>query len=377
MNPDYKKYINIAYAVADPRLGKPSASGMARLCLCPGSWQLEQKCPAGEESEDAAEGTLLHAHMENGTTPEDEEQAELIRWCREAESDLIGDVFNGEVDEFTLLREERLWALDESFSGQADLLVVGDGRALVIDYKFGRVEVEPAESNHQLGALAVLVRQRWGVKEVYAAILQPRVNRKPQLVRYDAVSLDATEAYISHSLEVAGQDGARLKPGATQCKYCRALAECPAQLTLARQVTAADFLAVQGWELWDAPQKRNAYDVAKLAAKWARSVLARVEEDLRAGESIPGLEMGSGRTSFTITDAPGAFAILNRELGVSAAEFAACCKVGSTELHKLTHAKLKERGLSTNTKDSRRLTKGMLAMTGEEKPIKGAIKEIK
>lgn len=71
--------------VKDERQGRPSASGMQRLFLCPGSWQAEKKCPVDEESEDAALGTMLHACMEHGTTPENPEDAEAVAWCREME----------------------------------------------------------------------------------------------------------------------------------------------------------------------------------------------------------------------------------------------------------------------------------------------------
>ena len=384
--------------LADPRGGKPSASGMHRLCKCPGSWQLEQACPPSEESADAAEGTRLHLHMEQGTLPEDAEEAELVTWCREEEGRIYDEVIAplGEVEILVQQREERMWAADVSFSGQADYLVVADARALVVDYKFGRGEVEPAEANFQLAALAVLVWQRWGVREVYAAILQPRVSRKPQLVRYGVNELMAAQAYIAKALAAAEEPGARLCPGGQQCKYCRALAVCPAQLQLARQVTADDFLAVKGWELWTPEQKRRAYDVAKLAEKWARSVLGKVEGELakhkealrdheadpehvpHPGESpIPGLELGKGRTSFTVTDAQKAFATLNRELEVSAEEFVACCKVGITDLHKVTHAKLKARGESSTIQESRVLTLSMLAPYGETKTTKGTIEVVK
>lgn len=379
---------------ADPRGGKPSASGMHRLCKCPGSWLLESQCPPSEESADAAEGTLLHAHMEHGTLPEDAEQAELIQWCRDEEHRMERVVWpEVDITGADVVREERMWADDGSFSGQADYLAVCDDRALVIDYKFGRGEVAAPEANAQLGALALLVWQRWPhVSEVYVSILQPRVSRKPQIVKYAADDLGVMEHYLRQSIELARRPGARLVPGALQCKYCRALAVCPAQMELARQVTAADFLAVKGWAMWDGPQKRRAYDVAKLAEKWAHAVLGKVEGDLakhkeavreheadpehvpHPGESpIPGLSLGKGRSSFTVTDAQKAFATLHRELDVSAEEFVSCCKVGITDLHKITHSKLKARGESRTIQDSRVLTLTMLAPYGETKTTKGSI----
>lgn len=47
-------------APQDPRGGKPSASGMARIFACPGSWVAEQLCGGDTGSDAAAHGTMLH-----------------------------------------------------------------------------------------------------------------------------------------------------------------------------------------------------------------------------------------------------------------------------------------------------------------------------
>ena len=106
--------------ITDVRDGRPSASGFERLVLCPGSWLAEQACRVeGEpESEAAAMGTRLHAHMEHGTLPEDPVEAEAVQWCRDTEEMLKGRYLgSGEIE---FLREYRWWAADHRFSGQAD-----------------------------------------------------------------------------------------------------------------------------------------------------------------------------------------------------------------------------------------------------------------
>lgn len=362
----------------DEREGKPSASGMARLCLCPGSFMLEQKCPKSEDSDASAEGTLLHKHMEDGSEPEDPEHAELVAWCRQTEEGLVRQVFGDQPEAPYCHREDRLWKSSELYSGQADVVYVNYdfSKALVIDYKFGRGEVERAESNHQLAALSVLVQERYGVNEVYAAILQPRVNRGTVgVVRYNEAELASAASYLEKKVREAMFGNAKLEPGTTQCKYCRAAAICPAQMQLARQVvTAADILA--GWDAWSAEQKRQAYNVAVLAKKWAEKVVSACEKDLAAGVPVQGLEMGAGRTSFTVTDAGKAFAELHGWLGITGEEFAACCKVGITELDKLVHAKLKERGESSTVKESKELLRSALATVAESKTSKGSLKVI-
>lgn len=363
----------VAVAETDERGRKPSASGMERLCLCPGSWQLEQKCQPEPESEAAAEGTRLHLHMEQGTLPEDAEEAELVQWCREMEGELQRLVWPEGVSDAKCVREERLWARDGSYSGKADAVWVADGKALVVDYKFGRGAVSAAAANHQLAALGVLVWQRHGVSEVYAAILQPRASRAvPEMVHYEEQALGAAEDFFQRRMLLAEGENPRLHPGEAQCKYCRAAAICPAQLQLAQQVTAENLLA--GWEMWTPAQKRLAYDTAQVAKRWAEKVVAKCEADLAAGVPVDGLEMGAGRTSFTVTDAQEAFTLLHEMPGVSAEEFVACCKVGITELDKLVHTKLKASGASSTVKESKEWLRAYLAEVSECKTTKGSIK---
>ena len=127
--------------IEDERQGLPSASGMQRLFLCPGSWNAERKCPVDEESDDAALGTMLHVHMEQGTMPEDPEDAEAVAWCRETEISLCEKYL--EMSDFSkdllreqFMREVRYFEKDGMFSGKPDLVVYWGRRALVIDYKF-------------------------------------------------------------------------------------------------------------------------------------------------------------------------------------------------------------------------------------------------
>jgi hypothetical protein len=89
----------------DVRQGLPSASGLQRLVLCPGSWLAEQACPESEQSAAAAAGTRLHKHMEEGTMPEDADEAEAVQWCRELEVDLARE-YTGNA--LVLFRERRL-----------------------------------------------------------------------------------------------------------------------------------------------------------------------------------------------------------------------------------------------------------------------------
>lgn len=359
----------------DVRMGLPSASGLYRLIACPGSWLAEQACPELEESEAAAMGTRLHKHLEEGTLPQDAEEAEAVEWCREMEMGLAHELLPTELP-LQVVREQRLWDGCQRFSGQADVVYFSEAAALVVDYKFGRIEVESAERNTQLYALALLVFDNYSaVQVVYAGILQPYVSRqRPSLVRFDRGDVDRLRRYIYGQLDSAAAPGAELCPGEAQCRYCRAAASCPA---LGLRVERAAGLALTRWEEWSLEDRRRAYDAAKLAKRYVDAIERKVRADLEAGVELPGLELTPGKAAFTVADAGGAFGVLEAALGITGEEFVRCCKVGISDLDKLVHAKLVEQapdGVRQTTKMSREWLRLQLAEYGAVKYTAGSIK---
>lgn len=357
----------------DVRGGKPSASAMHRLYCCPGSWQAEQKFPTEESSEAAAMGTRLHKHMEDGTRPEDPDEAEACDWCAEM-ADRLAEKYLG-TGYAVFCKEQRWWARDGSFSGQADKVYVSaDYKSfLILDYKFGRVAVDPAERNLQLASLAVLLDELTNdpIEAVYAAILAPFVARsEPSVVRYGAPAIEKARAAIAQAIAKANGPTPELRPSMAACKYCRAAATCPAAMREALTVGAVD-----RWTLLPLDVRRKLYDSAQLAKKLAEKIEAAIRADLEAEMEIPGLVLGKGKKSFTVTDASKAYGVCE-QLGVKAQEFAGCCKVQISALDKVVHAKLKERDEKQTVKDSAALLRNLLSDAGcaESKTSAGTIK---
>ncbi|MBQ7023763.1 MAG: DUF2800 domain-containing protein [Akkermansia sp.] len=366
--------MSTSISVDDVRKGLPSASGLQRLVLCPGSWLAEQACPEEVESAAAAAGTRLHKHMEDGTLPEDAEEAEAVEWCRKLEADLARE-YTG--DALVLFRERRLWDACQRLSGKPDVVWAHERTALVLDYKFGRGEVVSAEQNCQLYALALLVFDNFAdIEEVYAGILQPFVCRKlPKLGRFTRADVEQLRRWIYGRLDEAARPGAKLCPGEVQCKYCRAAASCPA---LGLQVQKAAGLELVRWEQWCLEDRRRAWDAARLAKKYVEAIERKVRADLEAGVEIPGLELGAGKASFTIADAGGAFAELNALLEVSGEEFTRCCSVSISKLDKVVHDKLAAQApedVKQTTKASKEWLREVLADYGSVKCTAGTIKE--
>lgn len=367
--------------VKDERQGRPSASGMQRLFLCPGSWQAEKKCPVDEESEDAALGTMLHACMEQGTMPEDPEDAEAVAWCREMENALCKKYLGEEIRYALVWRESRVFErVDRLFSGKPDMVAVRDFKALVVDYKFGRLPVAAAECNLQLSALAVLVMDMFDegdIDEVFVCILQPYASRKePAVCRYTRESVEQARAFFRACIEKAQDEHAPLKPSEKACRYCRAQSSCPAVKLALVNVTSGDLTAA--WEEWSPEKRREAYDLAKLAKRWAASVESKVKADLKAEVEIPGLKLSPGKKAFTVTDPAAAFQILNGLFpdAITAAAFTGCCKVGITDLDKLVHGVRKAADAGAKVAESKNWLRKTLAGCAEVKVSDGSVKEV-
>lgn len=365
--------------IEDERQGLPSASGMQRLFLCPGSWQAEKKCPVEEESEDAALGTMLHACMEQGTTPKDPEDAEAVAWCREMEASLCEKHLGMKKDlaDVQTMREVRLFEREHLFSGKPDMVAIWNRKAFVVDYKFGRLPVTAAECNLQLSALAVLVMDHCEVDEVFVCILQPYASRKePAVCRYTREIVERARMFFRSCVKLAQDDHAPLKPDERACRYCRAQSSCPAVKLALVHVTSGDLTAA--WEQWSPEKRREAYDLAKLAKRWAASVESKVKADLRAELEIPGLTLAPGKKAFTITDAAAAFQILNGLFpeGITAQAFTACCKVGITDLDKLVHSARKAADAGAKVAESKDWLRKTLAGCAEVKVSDGSVKEI-
>jgi hypothetical protein len=250
-------------------------------------------------------------------------------------------------------------------------------RALLVDYKFGRGDVVSAEQNCQLYAQTLLLFDNFPeIEEVCCGILQPFVCRKlPNLARFTRADVKALRQWIYAKLDEAAKPGARLCPGETQCKYCRASASCPA---LGLQVQRAAGMELKRWETWSLEDRRREWDAARMAKRYVDAIERKVRADLEAGVEIPGLELGAGKTSFTIADAGGAFAELNALLGITGEEFTKCCQVKISDLDKLVHAKLAEHapeGVKQTTKASKEWLRETLADYGSVKCTAGTIKE--
>lgn len=196
-----------------------------------------------EDSDQAREGTLLHAYDAN---PELDRavlkpyQVNLLR----ISADLDERVFERALEQFGVSedepyeagRETELWAMgpdnEKVISGHCDLWRYWPTSKLLAinDKKFGYKVVTPAVANLQLRSYAVAGSQRWDSEHVVTGVIQPRLPFEERLTMaaYSRDDIGKSLDELTWILQAARQPNAPLVAGEEQCRYCKAKMLCPA-----------------------------------------------------------------------------------------------------------------------------------------------------
>ena len=344
--------------IADARGGKPSASRMTRIFNCPASLRLnEMETP--ESSAAADEGTRLHKCCELILTrPQNQSATQRAEEIEEYFN--LPDELRGFVDfavtetakrrdacelDFDLKTEMRLWAQSGLFSGQGDVVILEQQlrRATIIDFKFGRGEVERAERNYQLAAMAVLVADNFDfVKSVRAMIIQPRALEKSRRItecEYSKADIDAAREAINAACKEAIEAENPAQKCGYWCKYCPSSYRCKA----AQEAIAAQYkLAVATPNLTiGAHNARQMFERATLVKKYCDDVLAAVKNYIvNNPDAQCGLVLAPGVKRAKLGDAAKVFEAVE-SLGITPEEFVNVCDVSISKLQSLYHDKRK------------------------------------
>ena len=288
--------------MSDERGDLPSASNAARYAACPGS---HRACIGlkDESSEDSRRGDRIHAWLQARRSPGsvtafdiDGDDLDVATQCERQANLLIAE--HVPTADRTLV-ETRLWDHVLAWSGKADLVVIDGSKALVIDYKTGRGDVEDATGNLQLRALAVLAARIPGtwIERVVVAIVQPLAG-PPSVARYTLDDLKQAEDEIEAIMANANATGQPRTPG-PWCQYCRASGteRCPeSTANVTALATRPDALPVENA---DVPRLLDACDAAEEAIQ---NIRAHAKELLRQGVAVPGWQLKPGQVRETITD---------------------------------------------------------------------------
>ena len=299
-----------------------------RVMNCPGSVALCAKMPPQPSSKYADEGTLLHNAI-------DRRLGGMVR------DRIVGMTYEGQVltddlyDDKIKVAIELLDQLDpnaemefdtEARVGFGDLLpdvfgttdVIGqlNGRAVILDWKFGNGVAVEAEENSQLMFYAAAAMRtpetQWAFQdadEIEMVIIQP-----PEIKRW-TTTIDRVvqfESDLVKAVKIAQQPNAPLKHG-SHCKWCSAKPTCPL-------MTGAVDRALQT-QVADLPvDKINAYlKNADLLEQWITDLRALAFNMLEKGGKLPDWKLVPKRATRKWTKESDAKAAL-LALGVAEAE---------------------------------------------------------
>ena len=214
-------------------------SRLDRYAKCPGSYAATERIKAQMTPEDfeahttneaAQEGTMLHEVMAGMQPPAalTEEQQDLI-----ARSEEYKDMHFGDCD--TVLLEQHL-TLTDGFDvlteGTADVVGLTDGIVKILDWKYGRMWVNPDSLQGKAYAAAAMQCYERDTCEFH--IFQPRAgDGKPILYS----SFDEIFGEVKAVIEQAKSPYALLQAG-EHCGYCPARLDCTAAANLETGVAA-------------------------------------------------------------------------------------------------------------------------------------------
>ena len=288
-----------------------SPSAASRRIHCPPSLLLEEQFEE-RESPYAAEGTAGHALAEHLL------RKYLKQRTKRPVSDYYSDDLMEAVDEYVsfvigeiedarrqsahpiLLVEQRI-DVSEYVSGcygTADMVIITDTVAHIIDLKLGKGVEVTAEENPQLMiyGLGVLLMAEaiYDIETVRMTIFQPRLNNSSTW----SVSPEFLKRWGDEVLRPAGAKaliGAGEFAAGTWCRFCRAQHQCRAR--------ADSFLALARME-FAKPALLSDEEIAEVLAKadelskWAADVYAFAQDEaIIHGKQWPGYKVVEGRAS--------------------------------------------------------------------------------
>ena len=185
--------------------------------------------------------------------------------------------------------------MPEPVAGTADLLSYSAARRelTVVDFKYGRVDVEPTSPQlliYALGALDLIGEMPLKIKLV---IVQPRSLTEP--VKSHVMLLSELTRWAKDVLEPAikriGAGDTTEKPG-DHCKFCVRMAECHALHSRALETAQMTFKPEPPAPQELTPEQISSImDQAELISAWISKVRLHAEELLKNGAEVPGWKL--------------------------------------------------------------------------------------
>lgn len=298
---------------------KVGASSCERWWNCPGSVALIAQCPISPQSKFAAEGTLAHQLSEEYLNGE-----KKMGYQRCGETFMVGN-FEIEVTEemvdavmlysqtiiddqvaldlpdecVSIEKKFQLKEIDSNAFGTNDCsLFQPFGKLKVYDLKYGKGVDVQAENNKQLLYYALGASQGLEFTEVELVIIQAR---KEDPIRRWTVTREELEQFakeLKKAIEATRNPKAPVKEG-KHCKFCPALAICPAVKEKVLETAQTDFAApvLSNPGAMAVGDFKKILDFSYLINDWVSEVQKHALAMVESGQRIPGYKLVKKRAN--------------------------------------------------------------------------------
>lgn len=295
-----------------------SASNLYRRALCPGSAALEAKFSEAN-SEWSVEGTMLHGFFMRDLPPGTlltNEQSEALNSANFQGWDFVREFAeqNGIPEDAPFIDEHEatLQFYDKGaplFPGHADFIRrwPKHNALVIVDAKFGFMEVDDAAENLQLASYATMNIQKPGDlagMKAGVAIVQPRnFGPKRSQAQYDDKGLILAGAEIVRVFKESEKPNAPRNPDMKACHFCRAKTKCPEYTAKFMQLSPEREAAIV---TLDNEQLVRMYEGIKFADKVKDEVRDEMKSRILMGK-ITGFKLGNSGTTRKVQDGVGLY----------------------------------------------------------------------
>lgn len=298
----------------------------------PSKLEAKEKCPRfewqrTEELDEAAEaGTRMHKAFETrDLTGLELDEAQLVEQALQYVDSLVAGHGLGarELSEIAL-------SFAELTSGTSDKIIINEGEteADVIDGKFGRMPVTPAEHNFQIQCYVGGAFEKWPtLQRCRGHILIPQLTEitSHEFTRDDVPRI---RARVQAVLDYARDPFNPPKPNDDLCSRCEFASRCPAINAMVKHAIVGLGLPMpssfEPGSIATPLDKARAKILISIFETWGKQVNDAITASAKAGEQIPFFELRRRAGSARIVDTLGAFNVLREVL--TQEQFLAACR---------------------------------------------------
>lgn len=325
-----------------------SPSALHALELCPGRYHAEQGLPDLPNSSESIEGKFLHECVAlsdiNNPYLKDEQKSQVQKCLDEIKKYQIGQSITLNESKIALYDYDKSITITD---GTPDCVVVqqGNDNAILFDFKFGYNEVPESANNIQLATYATMVMQHYKVNNVYAIVVQPRINN---ISEYAYTDFTGIVGYVKNIIAKCKDPDAKRIPSVDACKYCKAQFICPARQQIVDSMVATATTSTENSiavSQWKDDQLSDFMNLWPLVEKKAKEIKSELERRCKENGKCGTWQAVDGKSDRKWLPGVDVEVIYSRMAEVVQQEFFnKILKIPITELEKLYAQKLKESG---------------------------------